>query len=168
MKVILFFSFLIIAFSCKQQEVTNLNYVLKNAVDYFKDKKGFTGLDKDEVGNYYFKYDSSLVILRKRQIYFGKLDGDTLIDAIASYSVIRNNKLFYTGHLLWINKENEMLLANDIRKEILINRIENNLVYAEQSLISSDSPNYGCNECKEKIKLKLIRDSLEILENKGW
>ena len=107
--------------------------------------------------------DSSTYICKKRNILIGDLNDDKFEDAVVSYQVVDNENTIRYYHLVFINKSGELIPLKVIEKKMQVKQIKNGIVIAEHSKLDSDAPNYGCKLCTEKIKLKLIGDSLALI-----
>ncbi|NJO69413.1 MAG: hypothetical protein HC830_09155 [Bacteroidetes bacterium] len=88
MKTILYLVIYLLAFtlySCtNKQTVIDQNQVFIMTTQYLQQKPGYKSLDKDEIGNHSLRFDDYLINLKKREVFVGKLNADTLTDAIVS------------------------------------------------------------------------------------
>ena len=107
--------------------------------------------------------DSSTYICKKKNILLGDLNADKIEDAIVSYQVVDKENTIRYYHLVFINISGELIPLKVTEKEMQVKQIINGIVIAEHSKLASDAPNYGCKLCIEKIKLKLIGDSLALI-----
>ena len=104
--------------------------------------------------------DDSKYLIDPSKIVTGKIDEDTTKDAIVPVYIFRNQTLARTEHLILINKDKKFRIVKVLDSEMKVLAIKERVIYIEISKIASDSPNYGCNICKEIIKYRFTGDSL--------
>jgi len=104
--------------------------------------------------------DSLSYILKKADIVIGDLNNDGAQDAIISYVVVLKNKSFFTKQIIFLNDKGILKPQKEFQMGIFIKKIADGVIFAEKSKIASDSPNFGCHACMEKIKLRFEKDSL--------
>ncbi len=163
-----FFSLsLLIATSCntanQKKYFLSDEQIFTSAQKYLTIKTGLQPTNKTEDLFLIKTEDSSTYICKKKNILLGDLNADKFEDAIVSYQVVDKENTIRYYHLVFINKSGELIPLKVIEKEMQVKQITNGIVIAEHSKIASDSPNYGCNLCKETIKLKLNGDSLALV-----
>ena len=81
----------------------------------------------------------------------GDLNGDSKKDAIISVLVSRMPIMDQPEHLILLNAKGDFIMAKVIDSEMKVIRIDNGVIAAEVSVISQDSPMYGCESCKEVV-----------------
>jgi hypothetical protein len=159
--------FLIILSSCKFQRSEDIKLQssgVENTLRYVKNMLGIKykshQIEEDQLGNVYVRFESTVAVIKKADVFLGKLNDDELQDAVVSYVVVKGNILLSTNHLILLAKNDSFQLCKEIRKEMKVQKIENKILFTEQSKITYDSPNYGCQSCKFIVKYKLEGDTL--------
>ena len=89
-------------------------------------------------------------------ILIGNNDEDTNKDAIVSLFTFQNQTLTLKEHLILINKGGKLVISKVLEGDMKFLSIKDMVLYIEISTIASDSPNFGCNLCKEVIKYQFI------------
>ncbi|MBW6501426.1 MAG: hypothetical protein K0B05_08540 [Bacteroidales bacterium] len=94
-----------------------------------------------------YKIDPSTIVT-------GDLDGDSHDDAIITLLVSRMPVIDIPEHFILIKKEEGFDVSKVLDTDMKVLRIENGIIYAEVSVISRDSPMYGCESCKEVAEFR--------------
>lgn len=155
---------LMILFSCNSasnriKEQSTLELVTQAAENYSLNKlkagKVFKNNGVVSVSDSVFKY-----VLEVKGTVYGRIDADTLTDAVLPVKIFRGMTPLRVEHIVLIKSEagfNHVATMNNIFK---VRRIEDNSIIAEYTDLPFDSPIYGCTECIRVYKYKLNEGGL--------
>jgi len=85
------------------------------------------------------------------KIFIGEIDADKEKDAIITILVSRMPAVERPEHLILIRKESGFMIAKVIESDMKVLQIKDGIIFAEVSIVSPDSPIYGCESCKEVV-----------------
>jgi hypothetical protein len=170
-----FFFFLILCFltSCNNSnknlsddpsEKNIKNHAISVAEIYAKDQLKEAKKTVSEDGLIVLSNSDTKCLIDPSKIVTGEIDEDTKKDAIVPLYVFRDQKLFLTEHLILINKDGKFVIAKVLDSEMKIMSITDRVIFIETSKVSSDSPTFGCEICKEIVRYQFRADSLIKLE----
>ena len=113
-----------------------------------------------ETGIVVLSSNSIQLLIDPSKIVSGKINNDSITDVIVPVYNFRNQALTMTEQLILINEDGRLILKGVSDKEMKIIAIKDGIIFAEISKVASDSPNFGCNLCKEIVKYRFTGDSL--------
>jgi|GEM_PF-870206 len=116
---------------------------LRDSRIFVDDADGLTTITNDISG---YKIDHSRIVT-------GKIDEGEFLDAIVPVYTLRGQTVMGYSHLLVINSSGSFAVVKIMNDIFRIHGISDGHVIAEVSTVDPDSPGFGCNECKEVIKL---------------
>ena len=145
--------------SCRERKIT-VDNAFADAREYIASKFDKKKILDNESFVMFTTPDSTSYILKKANIIIGDLNKDNLPDVIISYIVVSKDKSFSTKHVIFLNNKGDLIPKKEFQMEIFIKKIADGIIFAEKSRIASDSPNYGCLACMEKISYRFEKDSL--------
>ncbi len=155
---------LMLLFSCNNpsgnsKEHSGLEMVTKAGENYMlsKLKDGHVSNNNGiiSISDSVFKY-----VLETKGIVYGRIDADTLTDAVLPVKVFHGVAPLRVEHIVLLKSEagfNHVATMNNIFK---VRRIEDNSIIAEYTDLPLDSPIYGCTECIRVYKYKLNEGGL--------
>lgn len=97
-----------------------------------------------------FKY-----VLETKGIVYGRIDADTLTDAVLPVKVFHGVAPVRVEHIVLLKSEKGFNHAATMNKIFKVRRVESNSIVAEYTDLPFDSPIYGCTECIRVYKYKL-------------
>lgn len=97
-------------------------------------------------------YNNGIVYrIDPKQTIFGEIDGSPPDDAIVTVAVSRMPIIGINEHIVLINKDDEYVVSSVLDSGLRILSIENGIISVETSVVSPDSPMYGCESCMEVV-----------------
>jgi hypothetical protein len=138
--------------------------VLQVAEEFIMKKMKNTERKDSESGIIVFSEGNIKYGIDPSKIITGEINDDNKEDAIITVYGFTDQQLTSTEHLILINTDGKLLLSRAIESEMKVLRIEEKMIIAELPTVSRDSPNYGCEMCKEVVKYKFVNGDLIVVK----
>jgi len=138
--------------SCSDPEHTKLrDEVIATVEKFASDQIEFPrrSVDRDGVISI---YNNGIVYrIDPKQAIFGDIDGNPPDDAIVTVTVSRMPVIGINEHIILINDGNEFVVSAILDSGIKVLSIDKGIISMETSVVSPDSPMYGCESCREVV-----------------
>ena len=141
--------------------------VIASVENFVKNELGNPNRSVDDDGTIILFSNGIIYRIDPGRIVTGDLDGDSREDAIISLLVSRMPIMDRPEHMILLKDDSGFIITKVPDSDMKVLRIEDGIVYAEISVISPDSPMYGCDSCKEVVQFQytggdLIRIDLPV------
>jgi archaellum component FlaF (FlaF/FlaG flagellin family) len=130
--------------------------VIEIAGNYAKNKLKNAEKTVTDNGSIIFSAGDTKCLIDPSFIIVGKIDEDSIKDAIVTILTFQGQRLPIKEHLILINKNGKLSIDKELSGEMKFLSISNRIIYIETSRVSPDSPYANCQICKEIKKYKFI------------
>jgi len=150
----------LILFSCSGSQQRIRKQVLEIAGDYALGNLTDGKKKVLENGLITFVSEMKTYVIDTSRIFIGRIDQDTLSDAIISLFPFENNYEVTTEHLVTINNNGRLMLVRTLESDMRIISVEDGIITAEIPEHSRTSPLFNCPSCWEVVKYRFLNGEL--------
>ena len=150
-----------VIFSCSDtQDKKMRELVIASVEDYVSNQIEFPGRTVDRDGVITIHNNGIVYLIDPSETLLGDIDGDSLEDAVVPMRVSRMPVIDIPEHSVLINQGDDFAVAGIIEFALKVLKIEDGIIYVETSVVSPDSPMYGCESCREVVQYRYIDGNL--------
>jgi hypothetical protein len=150
----------LILFSCSGSQQRIRKQVLEIAGDYALGNLTDGKKKVLENGLITFVSEMKTYVIDTSRIFIGRIDQDTLSDAIISLFPFENNYEVTTEHLVTINNNGRLMLVRTLESDMRVISVEDGIITAEIPEHSRTSPLFNCPSCWEVVKYRFLNGEL--------
>ena len=150
----------LILFSCSGSQQMIRKQVLEIAGDYALGNLTDGKKKVLENGLITFVSEMKTYVIDTSRIFIGRIDQDTLSDAIISLFPFENNYEVTTEHLVTINNNGRLMLVRTLESDMRVISVEDGIITAEIPEHSRTSPLFNCPSCWEVVKYRFLNGEL--------
>ncbi len=99
--------------------------------------------------------------MNQDNITTGLIDEDSKEDAIVPFYTTSGKSIMGYYHMILMASADTFVVVKTVSDIFSIHDIKNRKRIAEVSVVSPDSPGFGCDECREVVRYRWNNDSLE-------
>lgn len=142
-------------FSCSDNQYQKMREVVIASVeDYVSNQIEFPGRTVDRDGVITIQNNGIVYRIDPSGTLFGDIDGDAFEDAVVTVRVSRMPVIDIPEHIVLINQGDDFAVAGIIEFALKVLKVEDGIIYVETSVVSPDSPMYGCESCREVVQYR--------------
>jgi len=150
-----------VIFSCSDtQDKKMRELVIASVEDYVSNQIEFPGRTVDSDGVITIHNNGIVYRIDPSETLLGDIDGDSLEDAVVPMRVSRMPVIDIPEHIVLINQGGDFAVAGIIKSALKVLKVEDGIIYVETSVVSPDSPMYGCESCREVVQYRYIDGNL--------
>ncbi|HVN57938.1 MAG TPA: hypothetical protein VMT63_06560 [Bacteroidales bacterium] len=152
---------------CKEADYNSEKWIrdqaVKTAEKYARSKFRDPKMDVATNGSIFYSQDNTRCMIDPKYIVTGRIDSDTIKDAMVTLFTFTGESLPVKDHLVLLNTTKDMQLVKEYTGEMRIIAINNGEILIETSHMAYDSPNGNCELCKVVRKYRFESgDTVEI------
>ena len=141
--------------SCSDDQYNKMREMVIASVEkHATDQIEFPGRSVDRDGVIKIHNNGIVYRIDPSETLFGNIDGDSLVDAIVTLSVSRMPMIDMPEHIVLLNKGDDFAVAGILESALKVLKIEDGIIYVETSVVSPDSPMYGCESCRDVVQYR--------------